>query len=111
VTLHGTTIPAGSIGMLINGSATRDERAFADPDRFDVDRIPAGHNINFGYGIHSCLGAALARMEGRMALDVMLDLMPEYEVDAAGLRRVAMANVAGWATVPVNVTARRSHGC
>jgi cytochrome P450 len=110
VTLHGTTIPAGSIVMLINGSATRDERAFADPDRFDIDRIPTGHNINFGYGIHSCLGAALARMEGRIALEVMLDLMPEYEVDATGLRRVAMANVAGWATVPVNVTAGRSHG-
>jgi hypothetical protein len=50
-------------------------------------------------------------MEGQIALDVMLDLMPEYEVDAAGLRRVAMANVAGWAAVPVNVTARRSRGC
>jgi len=110
VTLHGTTIPAGSIVMLINGSATRDERAFADPDRFDIDRIPSGHNINFGYGIHSCLGAALARMEGRIALDVMLDLMPEYEVDKTGLRRVAMANVAGWANVPVNVTASPSHG-
>lgn len=110
VTLHGTTIPAGSIVMLINGSATRDERAFADPDRFDIDRIPTGHNINFGYGIHSCLGAALARMEGQIALDVMLDLMPEYEVDTTGLRRVAMANVAGWANVPVNVAASPSHG-
>jgi cytochrome P450 len=109
VTLHGTTIPAGSIVMLINGSATRDERAFADPDRFDIDRIPTGHNINFGYGIHSCLGAALARMEGQIALDVMLDLMPEYEVDTTGLRRVAMANVAGWANVPVNVVASSSH--
>jgi cytochrome P450 len=104
VTLHDTTIPADSIVMLINGSATRDERAFADADRFDIDRIPSGHNINFGYGIHSCLGAALARMEGRIALDVMLDLMPEYEVDTAGLRRVAMANVAGWSNVPVRVT-------
>ncbi len=56
--------------------------------------------------MHSCLGAALARMEGRIALDVMLDLMPDYVVDTAGLRRVAMANVAGWANVPVTV--RRS---
>jgi cytochrome P450 len=103
VTLHGTTIPADSIVMLINGSATRDERAFADPDRFDIDRIPSGHNLNFGYGVHSCLGAALARMEGRIALDVMLDLMPDYRVDTAGLRRVAMANVAGWSNVPVQV--------
>lgn len=104
VTLHGTTIPAGSIVMLINGSATRDERAFVDPDRFDIDRTPSGHNLNFGYGIHSCLGAALARMEGRIALDVILDRMPEYQVDTAGLRRVAMANVAGWSNVPIRVT-------
>jgi cytochrome P450 len=103
VSLHGTTIPAGSIVMLINGSATRDERAFADPDRFDIRRIPSGHNLNFGYGIHSCLGAALARMEGRIALEVMLDLMPAYQVDTAGLRRVAMANVAGWSNVPIQV--------
>ncbi|HVQ52477.1 MAG TPA: cytochrome P450 [Mycobacterium sp.] len=103
VTLHGSTIPAGSIVMLINGSATRDERAFADADRFDIDRKPSGHNLNFGYGIHSCLGAALARMEGRIALEVMVDLMPEYQVDTAGLRRVAMANVAGWSNVPVHV--------
>ena len=109
VTLHGTTIPAGSVVMLINESAPRDERAFADPDRFDIDRIPAGHNINFGYGIHSCLGAALARMEGHIALDVMLDLMPEYQIDTTGLRRVAMANVAGWANVPVTVTAHASY--
>jgi cytochrome P450 len=103
VTLHGTTIPAGSIVMLINGSATRDERAIADADRFDIDRKPSGHNINFGCGIHSCLGAALARMEGGIALDVMLDLMPDYQVDTAGLRRVAMANVAGWSNVPIRV--------
>ena len=103
VTLHGTTIPANSVVMLINGSATRDERTFAEPDRFDIDRIPSGHNLNFGYGVHSCLGVALARMEGRIALDVMLDLMPEYQVDPAGLRRVAMANVAGWSNVPVHV--------
>ena len=103
VALHGATIPAGSIVMLINGSATRDERAFADADRFDIDRTPSGHNLNFGYGVHSCLGAALARMEGRIALDVMLTLMPEYEVDTAGLRRVAMANVAGWSNVPIQV--------
>jgi cytochrome P450 len=103
VTLHGTTIPANSIVMLINASATRDERHFADAVRFDIDRIPSGHNLNFGYGVHSCLGAALARMEGRIALDVMLDLMPDYRVDEAGLRRVAMANVAGWSNVPVQV--------
>jgi cytochrome P450 len=75
VTLHGTTIPAASVVMLIIGSATRDERAFVEPDRFDIDRIPSGHNLNFGYGIHSCLGAARARMEGRIALEVIGDSM------------------------------------
>jgi cytochrome P450 len=109
VTLHGTTIPAGSVVMLINASATRDERAFPNADLFDIDRTPSGHNLSFGYGIHSCLGAALARMEARIALDMMLDLMPKYRVDCAGLRRVAMANVAGWANVPINVTASPAH--
>ena len=85
--------------MLINGSATRDERAFSESDRFDIDRTPSGHNLNFGYGVHSCPGAALARMEGRIALDVM----PEYRVDPTGLRRVAMANVVGWSNVPVHI--------
>ena len=109
VTLHGTTIPANSVVMLINASATRDERAFPNADVFDIDRIPSGHNLSFGYGIHSCLGAALARMEARIALDMMLDLMPEYQLDRAGLRRVAMANVAGWANVPINVAASPAH--
>jgi cytochrome P450 len=59
--------------MLINGSATRDERAFVDPDRFDIDRAPSGHNLNFGYGVYSCLGAALARMAGQIALDYVAD--------------------------------------
>jgi cytochrome P450 len=107
VTLHGTTIPAHSVVMLINASATRDERTFPNADHFDIDRTPSGHNISFGYGIHSCLGAALARMEARIALDMMLDLMPEYQLDRARLRRVAMANVAGWSNVPINVTADR----
>jgi cytochrome P450 len=109
VALHGTTIPAHSVVMLINASATRDERAFPEPDLFDIDRTPSGHNLSFGYGVHSCLGAALARMEARIALDKMLDLMPEYQLDRAGMRRVAMANVAGWANVPIKVTTNPAH--
>jgi cytochrome P450 len=102
VTLHGTAIPAGAAVILINGSATRDERVFADPDRFDIDRQRKfGYNIGFGYGIHSCLGAALARMEGQIALGALLDLIPRYEIDRAGLRRVHMTNVCGWSNVPV----------
>jgi cytochrome P450 len=102
VTLHGTTIPAGSAVILINGAANRDERVFPDPDRFDIDRERKfGYNIGFGYGIHSCLGAALARMEGRIALEALLDLIPGYAIDRSGLRRVHMTNVCGWAHVPV----------
>jgi cytochrome P450 len=102
VTLHGTTIPAGSPVLLINGSASRDERVFDDPDRFDIDRERKfGYNLGFGYGIHSCLGAALARMEGRIALEALLDLVPRYEVDRSGLSRVHMTNVCGWSNVPV----------
>ena len=102
VTLHDNTIPAGSAVLLVTGSATRDERMFPDPDRLDIDRErKMGFNLALGYGIHSCLGAALARMEGRIALEALLDLIPEYEIDRDGLRRVAMANVSGWSNVPV----------
>ncbi|OBK82576.1 cytochrome [Mycobacterium sp. 1165178.9] len=102
VMYYGTTIPAGSAVLLVTGSATRDERMFDDPDRLDIDRDrKMGFNLAFGYGIHSCLGAALARMESRIALDALLDLLPEYEVDRDGLQRVAMANVCGWSNVPV----------
>ena len=102
VTLHGTTIPEGSAVLLLTASATRDERMFPDPDRLDIDRErKMGFNLAFGYGVHSCLGAALARMESRIALDALLDLLPRYEVDRTGVKRVAMSNVAGYCNVPV----------
>jgi cytochrome P450 len=102
VTYYGTTIPEGAAVLLVTGSATRDERMFDDPDRLDIDRErKMGFNLAFGYGVHSCLGAALARMESRIALEALLDLIPEYEVDRDGLRRVAMSNVCGWSNVPV----------
>lgn len=104
VSLHGRTIPEGSAVLLLTASATRDERMFPDPDRVDIDRErKMGFNLAFGYGIHSCLGAALARMESRIALNALLDLLPDYEVDRTGLRRVAMTNVCGYANVPVRV--------
>jgi cytochrome P450 len=102
VAYYGTTIPKGAAVLLVTGSATRDERMFDDPDRLDIDRERRmGFNLALGYGVHSCLGAALARMESRIALEALLDLIPEYEVDRGGLRRVAMANVCGWSNVPV----------
>ena len=65
-----------------------------DADVFDINRDRSeAQNLGFGYGIHSCLGAALARMESRIALDRLLDFMPDYEVDYPGLRRTAMTSV------------------
>jgi cytochrome P450 len=103
VELHGSTIPASSPVLLINGSASRDERAYDEPDRFDITR-DQGQNIGFGYGIHSCLGAALARMESRIALELMRERMPRFEIDRDGLRRVNMTNVAGFSHVPVTLS-------
>jgi cytochrome P450 len=71
VTMHGVTIPKHSPVMLLTGSATRDERRFHEPDRFDITRSHGGHNLGFGYGAHSCLGAALARMESSVALNLL----------------------------------------
>lgn len=102
VTLHGKTMPKGRKVLLLIGSANRDERAIARPDEFDVRRAPQPH-LAFGYGIHVCLGASLARLEGRVALEEVLPRMPEYVVDETGLERVHSANVRGYARVPLRV--------
>jgi cytochrome P450 len=102
--LHDVTIPAGKPVFLIGASANRDSEAFTDADQFDIDRDRAeAQNLGLGYGIHSCLGAALARMESAIALEKLLDFMPRYEVIWDGLDRVHMQNVAGWSNVPVKV--------
>ena len=102
--LHGRTIPAGNAVMICVGAANRDERAFPDAETFDITRDrSAAQNLGLGYGEHSCLGAALARMECIAAIDRMLDFMPRYEIRRDGLKRVAMSNVIGWHNVPVRV--------
>ncbi len=104
VQLHGVTIPAGKPVFLINGAANRDPEVWTDPDKFDIDRDRSqAQNMGFGYGIHSCLGAALARMESAIALEKLLEFMPRFEVDWAGCKRVHMQNVMGWQNVPVKV--------
>ncbi len=100
----GVKVPAGYPTILITGSATRDERFFDEPDAFNVDRPPS-LALGLGYGIHSCLGAALARMESRIAVEELSRRWPNYEVDEAGCTRVQMSNVAGFASVPVQRTA------
>lgn len=102
VQLHGEHLPAGSKVLLLTGSAGRDERAFEDPDRFDVRR-KFNHHVSFGYGIHFCVGAALARMEGRIALEETLRRYPEWNVDWNRARRLHTSTVRGWAEVPIQV--------
>ena len=101
---RGQTLPAGYPVLLVTGAATRDERQFEDPDRFDIDRPPS-LALGFGYGIHSCLGAALARMESRIAITEMAGRWPRYEIDESRLGRVSMSNVAGYSHVPIRLAA------
>jgi cytochrome P450 len=101
---HGVTLPAGQPVFLLTGAANRDEREYENPDVFDIDR-QIGLSIGLGHGIHACLGAALARLESRLAIEEWRLRFPEYTVDEAGCRRVNMANVAGYSNVPVAVDA------
>lgn len=102
--VSGGTIPAGKPVFVMNAAANRDPEAFTDADTFDIDRDQTeAQHVGLGYGIHSCLGAALARMESRIALEKLLDFMPRYEVIWEGCKRVTMQNVAGWLNVPVKV--------
>jgi cytochrome P450 len=97
---YGHTVPEGSVMMLINGSANRDERRYSDADRFDIHR--RGSHLSFGQGLHFCLGAALARMEGRVALEEVLKRWPDWEVDYANAERAHTTSVRGWAKLPVS---------
>jgi cytochrome P450 len=99
---HGRVVPEGSVMVLLNGSANRDERRFDDPDRFDIRRR-IGHHLSFGYGIHFCLGAALARLEGRVALDEVLKRFPTWEVDRDHAVQARTSTVRGWERLPVTV--------
>jgi cytochrome P450 len=99
VELYAQTVPAGSAMMLLRGAANRDHRVFPpDGDVFDVHRR-IDHHLTFGYGIHFCLGAALARLEGRIALDEVLSRFPDWDVD---LDNAALDSslVRGWRTLP-----------
>jgi cytochrome P450 len=96
---YGRTVPKGDRILLLIASANRDEREYPDPDRFDLDRrIPA--LITFGQGVHFCLGASLARLESRVALEEFTRRFPRYAVDEARCERVHMSNVQGFSSVP-----------
>jgi cytochrome P450 len=102
VELHGTVVPEGSKVLLITGSAGRDERRYPDPDRFDIHRSLGSH-VSFGFGIHFCLGAALARLESRVAIEETLARFPTWEVDYERARRLHTSTVRGWSSVPISV--------
>jgi cytochrome P450 len=102
VSLHGVDIPKDSKVLLLTGSAGRDERAFPDPDRFDVRRNMQ-HHLSFGYGVHFCLGAALARLEGRVALEETLKRFPTWDLDPGGVTRVHTSTVRGYREVAILV--------
>ena len=96
---HGTTIPEGSVMLLLNGSANRDERRFPDADRFDIHR--GATHLSFGHGLHFCLGSALARMQARVALEEVLKRWPDWEVDYTNATKAHTSSVRGWAKLPV----------
>ena len=100
VEMHGVTIPAGSKLIMLNGAANRDERVFEDPDRFDVRRRFSKH-LSLGYGAHYCVGAALARLEGRIALAETLQRWPTWEIDDDNVEWAHTSTVRGYAKVPI----------
>ena len=108
IELHGTVVPAGDRVVLIAGSANRDDQVFADPDRYDLDRPERELQqiASFGFGRHFCLGASLARLEARVCLEELVARVADYDIDAAGIRRVHSVNVRGFATLPTTVATR-----
>lgn len=97
---HDHTVPEGSVMLMLNGAANRDDRQFANGDTFDIHR-KVDHHLSFGFGLHYCLGAALARMEGRVALDEVLKRWTHWEVDYDNAVRARTSTVRGWTRLPV----------
>ncbi len=106
LTLYDTTIPDGDVVLLLPGSAHRDERAFENPDDYLIGRDIGAKLQSFGSGAHFCLGAHLARMEARVALEELFKRIRGYEVDEANSVRVHSSNVRGFAHLPITVKAR-----
>ena len=102
VELYGHTVHEGSAFLCLVGSANRDERMFPDGDRFDIHRNIA-HHLAFGYGAHFCLGAALARLEGRVVLEEVLNRFPDWEVDYDNCKLGSAPGVRGYDALPVFV--------
>jgi len=95
VEYHGVTIPQGSAILMLMASANRDPRRYDKPDVFDIHREDISH-LTFGFGLHYCLGANLARLEGRVALDELLERFPEWGVDYGTMKLAPTTTVRGW---------------
>jgi cytochrome P450 len=105
--LHGGLLPGGDRVLLLVGAANRDPEVFAEPDRYDLDRPDVTqHLASFGSGRHYCLGASLARLEARIALEELVARVADYEVHHDGVERVHSVNVRGFATLPTTVRLR-----
>ncbi|KWX20050.1 cytochrome P450 [Mycolicibacterium wolinskyi] len=101
VDYYGQTVPAGSVMLLMLAAANRDHRHFPpDGDVFDIHRRSPQH-LGFGRGVHYCLGSALARLEGRIALEEILKRFPEWDVDLAQAKLTSTSAVRGWESMPV----------
>jgi cytochrome P450 len=107
VTLHGVTIPQDSRVMLSTAAALRDPAVYPDPDRFDITRRGEPSTIYFGFGVHRCIGAHLARLEIRVAFEELLARFPEFAVDESRAVRHVSSNVRGVAHLPLLTTGAR----
>lgn len=101
VVVHDQTLCAGDVVLLLFGAANRDERAFAEPDRFDIHRRPE-RQVAFGRGAHFCLGASLARLEARIFFEEFLIRVPEWNVDLANATRVRSGPLRGYTSLPIS---------
>jgi len=102
VTLYDQPVPAGSAMVFIIAAANRDPRRYPDPERFDIHR-QVGQQLTFGLGAHYCLGAALARLEGRVAMEEILRRFPRWDVDWEKARLAQTSTLRGWDSLPLVV--------
>ena len=103
IEFYGTTLHDGDVLLLVPGAAHRDERVFDEPDEYRIGRDIGSKLLSFGSGAHFCLGAHLARMEGRVALQALVERVRGFEVDEANAVRVHSSSVRGFANLPITV--------
>jgi cytochrome P450 len=100
--VHGQSVPKGAIMILLTAAANRDERKFENADRFDIHRT-IDHHLTFGYGVHYCFGAALARVEGRIALEELVSRFPTWDLDVARAEMIHTSTIRGYFCLPITL--------